>query len=104
MPNILVVGATRGLGASIVKTYAADPNNHICATARTSNPPANTKNVAYIPSIDIATAEASGTLVKFLESRKIKKLDVVYITAGYFATESLKGIGSSLTLRLVDSH
>jgi NAD(P)-dependent dehydrogenase (short-subunit alcohol dehydrogenase family) len=41
MPTILVVGATRGLGASIVNTYAADANNRVLATARTSSPPAN---------------------------------------------------------------
>jgi NAD(P)-dependent dehydrogenase (short-subunit alcohol dehydrogenase family) len=46
MPNILVVGATRGLGASIVKTYAADPDNHVLATARNSSPPADSK-LAY---------------------------------------------------------
>jgi NAD(P)-dependent dehydrogenase (short-subunit alcohol dehydrogenase family) len=115
MPTILVVGATRGLGASIVNAYAADANNHILATARTSNPPANSmaplclfsscspywiclltcflrlaKNIAYIPSIDIATPEASSTLIHYLESRKISHIDTVIITAGYFATESLQ--------------
>jgi NAD(P)-dependent dehydrogenase (short-subunit alcohol dehydrogenase family) len=114
MPSILVVGATRGLGASIVKIYAANPDNHVLATARTSNPPANcelvfielyndscasenemsltstAKNIAYIPSIDISTPEASGTLLQYLRSRKIAHLDIVIITAGYFATESLK--------------
>jgi NAD(P)-dependent dehydrogenase (short-subunit alcohol dehydrogenase family) len=43
MPTILVVGATRGLGASIVQNYAADANNRVLATARTSSPPANSK-------------------------------------------------------------
>ncbi|KAF2033968.1 NAD(P)-binding protein [Setomelanomma holmii] len=90
MPTILVVGATRGLGASIVKTYAADPKNQVLATARTTNPPANSNNISYIPSIDISTPEASSTLVHDLESRKITHLDIVIITAGYFATESLE--------------
>ncbi|OAL05102.1 NAD(P)-binding protein [Phaeosphaeriaceae sp. SRC1lsM3a] len=90
MSTILVVGATRGLGASIVETYAANANNHVFATARSSNPPANTKNIAYIPNIDIATPEASSTLIHYLESRKISQVDVVIVTAGYFATESLQ--------------
>jgi NAD(P)-dependent dehydrogenase (short-subunit alcohol dehydrogenase family) len=115
MPTILVVGATRGLGASIVKTYAADANNRVFATARTSSPPANSKlhsilsyaainfglifeytdtypakNISYIPSIDIATPEAGSTLIQYLESQKVSQLDIVVITAGYFATESLK--------------
>ena len=41
MPIILSVGATRGLGASLVHVYSSDPKNTVLATARTSNPPAN---------------------------------------------------------------
>lgn len=41
MPVILIVGATRGLGASLVKLYASNADNYVLATARTSNPPAN---------------------------------------------------------------
>lgn len=41
MPTILIVGATRGLGASLAKLYASDANNEVLATARSSNPPAN---------------------------------------------------------------
>jgi NAD(P)-dependent dehydrogenase (short-subunit alcohol dehydrogenase family) len=112
MPTILIVGATRGLGASIVKHYATDPNNHVLATARASDPPADgkhnhplltgryciaslcllnaAKNIAYIPSIDIATPEASSTLIRYLESKEVTHIDIVIITAGYFATESLQ--------------
>jgi NAD(P)-dependent dehydrogenase (short-subunit alcohol dehydrogenase family) len=43
MPAILVVGATRGLGASLVELYASDPSNHVLATARTADPPENSK-------------------------------------------------------------
>ena len=43
MSTILIVGATRGLGSSLVQAYAADANNHVLATARTSNPPENSK-------------------------------------------------------------
>lgn len=41
MPTILVVGATRGLGASLAKAYTSDPNNHVLATARSADPPPN---------------------------------------------------------------
>jgi NAD(P)-dependent dehydrogenase (short-subunit alcohol dehydrogenase family) len=41
MPTILLVGATRGLGASLANSYKSDPNNHVLATARTANPPAS---------------------------------------------------------------
>ena len=43
MPNILVVGATRGLGASIVEAYVLNADNHVLATARSSDPPADSK-------------------------------------------------------------
>jgi len=90
MLSILVVGATRGLGNSLVQTYAADANNRVLATARTSKPPANTKNITYIPSIDLESPQAGSDLINFLQTRSISHLDVVIITAGYFATETLK--------------
>ncbi|KAL5116102.1 hypothetical protein ACEQ8H_005998 [Pleosporales sp. CAS-2024a] len=90
MSTVLVVGATRGLGASVVQQYAADTNNHVLATARSLEPPASSNNITYVPGIDISTPEAGSTLVKFLESQKISHLNIVVITAGYFATESLK--------------
>ncbi|KAJ4373268.1 hypothetical protein N0V83_003562 [Neocucurbitaria cava] len=90
MSTILVVGATRGLGASIVQTYAANSNNHVLATARASEPPADTKNITYVPSIDLEHPDAGSKLIKFLESKNLSHLDVVIITAGYFATESLE--------------
>ncbi|KAF1844309.1 NAD(P)-binding protein [Cucurbitaria berberidis CBS 394.84] len=90
MPTVLVVGATRGLGASIVQTYATDPNNRVFATARTPNPPANTKNITYIPNIDLESADAGSSLLHFLGTASISHLDIVIITAGYFATESLQ--------------
>lgn len=43
MSTILIVGATRGLGSSLVQAYAADVNNHVLATARTSTPPGNSE-------------------------------------------------------------
>ncbi|KZM28122.1 uncharacterized protein EKO05_0006788 [Ascochyta rabiei] len=90
MPVILVVGATRGLGASLVTLYASDPNNYVLATARTSNPPANSKNIVYVPGIDIASPEAGTRIIRFLRTEDISSLDTVIITAGYFATESLQ--------------
>ncbi|KAJ4316870.1 hypothetical protein N0V94_005212 [Neodidymelliopsis sp. IMI 364377] len=82
MPVILIVGATRGLGASLVELYASEATNRVIATARTSSPPAD--------SIDIASAEAGSKVVGFLTANGITSLDTVIITAGYFATESLE--------------
>ncbi|KAJ4288609.1 hypothetical protein N0V90_011846 [Kalmusia sp. IMI 367209] len=90
MPVILIVGATRGLGASLANTYTSDPNYHVIATARSANPPANTKNLTYVPGIDIASPDAGKKLLNFLHTKSISHIDVLIITAGYFATESLK--------------
>ncbi|KAF2787625.1 NAD(P)-binding protein [Melanomma pulvis-pyrius CBS 109.77] len=90
MPVILIVGATRGLGASLAKAYASQPDNHVFATARSSNPPSNTKNLTYVPSIDISSPDASSTLLQYLHTQSVSHIDIVIITAGFFATESLK--------------
>ena len=48
------------------------------------------KNITYIPSIDLESPQAGSDLINFLQTRSISHLDVVIITAGYFATETLK--------------
>lgn len=116
MSTILVVGATRGLGASLVQKYADNSSNNVLATARSSEPPANSKsctspsedaylakllsakannslsakNITYVPNIDLESPDAGKVLLQFLDKHKISNVDIVIITAGYFATESLK--------------
>ncbi|KAF2124877.1 NAD(P)-binding protein [Dothidotthia symphoricarpi CBS 119687] len=90
MSVVLIVGATRGLGASLAKAYASDSDTHVLATARTSDPPANTKNINYIPSVDIASPDAGSKIIHYLKAHSITHVDVLIITAGYFATETLQ--------------
>jgi hypothetical protein len=52
-----------------------------------------------VPSIDIASPDASNTLLAFLYKNSIFHLDIVIITAGYFATESLEEPSSHSYLR-----
>ena len=87
MPSILIVGATRGLGASLVKTYAADPSNTVYGTARSSTSPTSPsgKNIEWLTSIDIATPTAGPTLSKCLHG---KTIDTLVVTAGFFPSES----------------
>lgn len=87
MSNVLVIGASRGLGASLVKAYATDSGNQVFATARSTVPSNSTSNVTYLSGIDIATEGAGHDLVSRL-SKSVSTLDVVIITAGYFGTES----------------
>lgn len=83
-PNILIIGATRGLGASLVKIYV-ESGARVFATSRSKNPPESTKDVTYIPGIDVAKEDAGSKLAKHTGSTP---LDVIIITAGYFGTES----------------
>jgi len=86
MSTILAVGASRGLGASLVKKYAEESKTTVFATVRSAETPKSTENVTYIPGIDVASESAGSNLVSHLQSAKT--LDVVFITAGYFGKES----------------
>ena len=87
MPTILVVGATRGLGAELVKKYAANSENTVLATSRSKNSEPSGKNIKWISGIDLAHEEAGSKLAA--SAKSYGPIDVVIITAGYFATESL---------------
>lgn len=84
--NILIVGASRGLGASLSKLYARD-KNHVFATSRSSSTAVSSEHISYIPGIDVASEDAGPSIVAQIEPSG-KALDVVIITAGYFATET----------------
>ena len=83
MPNVLIVGASRGLGAELTKQYAS--NNTVFASSRSDETPEAIKNVEYIPNIDVAQEDAGQKLASHIGK---KPLNTVIITAGYFATES----------------
>ncbi len=86
MSKILIVGASRGLGASLTDQYATN-NSQVYATSRSEKAPTSSEHVEWIPNIDIASESAGPNLVGSLKSTS---LDVVIITAGYFATESFE--------------
>ncbi|KAJ3145861.1 hypothetical protein HDU86_000628 [Geranomyces michiganensis] len=86
--KVLIVGATRGLGASLASAYA-DKGNTVYATARASSSATNLPNVQWISNIDLTDRHVGSTLVSALEELKSlpKPFDVVIITAGFFKTE-----------------
>lgn len=55
MPNILIVGATRGLGAELVKAYTSGADNYVLATARSNSPPSDCKDqfAGLVPNTDL---------------------------------------------------
>jgi short-subunit dehydrogenase len=86
MPSILIIGASRGLGAELVKKYASSNHNTVFATSRSgkSEPPDAGSNVTWIPGIDVAEESAGSKLAAACKS----PIDIVIITAGYFGKES----------------
>ncbi|KAK4998637.1 hypothetical protein LTR66_002174 [Elasticomyces elasticus] len=85
MPTVLVVGATRGLGLSLVKQYAAAKHT-VYGTARSEAPKEPSPDIKWIRGVDVSKEDAGSTLATAL---KVHSLNTVIITAGYFGTESL---------------
>ena len=86
--NVLIVGASRGLGACLTKLYARD-KNHVFATSRSSSTADSSEHITYISGIDVALEDAGPSIVTQIKPSG-KALDVVIITAGYFATETFE--------------
>ncbi|KAI0130192.1 oxidoreductase [Xylariales sp. AK1849] len=84
MPSALIVGATRGLGASLVKQYA--PSHTVYATTRSDSRPDDfPESVKWLFNIDLTNSNVGDELAKQLSGEKT--LDVVIVTAGRFTTE-----------------
>ncbi|KAI9050599.1 hypothetical protein LZ554_005758 [Drepanopeziza brunnea f. sp. 'monogermtubi'] len=97
MPNILIIGATRGLGASLANAYAAQKDTTVFGTTRQDAAPTGLdKKIIWVKSVDVSQEGVGARLVNQLGSLGggggmtaggVKGFDVVIITAGYFATE-----------------
>ncbi|ENH61989.1 hypothetical protein FOC1_g10014942 [Fusarium oxysporum f. sp. cubense race 1] len=88
MAVILIVGATRGLGASITKKYVEKSENTVYGTTRSSEGPKDSPSgVKWLSDIDLMQSNAGQKLASLLDPAQ--PLDSVIITAGYFATEDL---------------
>ncbi|CAG8404335.1 unnamed protein product [Penicillium salamii] len=83
MTNILILGATRGLGASLRSLYSTKPETHVFATSRSSRDPS--PGVTWLNGIDISQPDVGQKLVSQLPSTKIS---TAIITAGYFGFET----------------
>lgn len=83
MPNVLIVGATRGLGHELAKQYA-DRSFSVFGTARSSNPTA-IEQIHWLSGIDVAEEDAGSKIVQGLAGYK---QDIVILCAGYFGKES----------------
>lgn len=76
MVSVLIVGATRGLGASLTKKYASQPSNTVFGTARSAKAPVDAlKGVTWLHDVDLMESDVGEKLVGQLEGKK--PLDVV---------------------------
>jgi NAD(P)-dependent dehydrogenase (short-subunit alcohol dehydrogenase family) len=69
MPNILIIGATRGLGAALANLYASGLKNTVFGTTRSSAAPKNEKlnsKIVWLPNIDVAQEDVGRRLVNQL--------------------------------------
>ena len=87
MKRVCIVGATRGLGHALVNLYASQPNTIVYATARYDAPIEHPANVRWLANIDISKETAGAELASRYSGDE--PLDILYITAGYFAVETL---------------
>ncbi|KKK15864.1 hypothetical protein P175DRAFT_0435151 [Aspergillus ochraceoroseus IBT 24754] len=85
--NILIVGATRGLGASLRDLYASNPSViNVFGTTRSDSKPDSHPKVSWITEVDLLKSNVGQKLVSQLPSSL--KLSTVIVTAGYFGFES----------------
>lgn len=87
--NILIIGATRGLGAELLKYYSTLPTtSHVYGTARSSSHPSDhPSNVSYLPGIDLLSPNCGKALVSALP--KSIPLHTIIITASIFVKDDL---------------
>ncbi|KAF2738309.1 NAD(P)-binding protein [Polyplosphaeria fusca] len=89
MRNILIVGATRGLGHSLATQYAKDGKT-VYATARYSHTQTITSGINWMANIDITRQGCARSISAHWQEET--EADLVVICAGYFASETSSGL------------
>lgn len=90
MSTILVIGASRGLGASLASHYASLPTTStIYATTRSYKAPDTPQHakIRWLLNVDISEPDVGDTLVSQIVPDG-KTIDTVVVNAGYFGSES----------------
>jgi NAD(P)-dependent dehydrogenase (short-subunit alcohol dehydrogenase family) len=85
---VAVIGATRGLGHSLVTYYSKRPNTTVYGTSRQSSPPNESSTVKWITNVDVGTPSAGSTITGVLPSSST--IDTLIVSAGYFGKESFE--------------
>lgn len=99
MVSALIIGATRGLGASLANLYAKSSSNTVFGTTRSPRAPPSeslSKKINWVTDINLLDSGVGTRLVNELGQLGVgnamvedtlQSFDIVIITAGYFATE-----------------
>lgn len=86
MPNVLVIGGTRGLGAALLSHYSSQPLTRVYATSR-KDAPADQKEVKWLTAVDLTKSDCGEKIASQLKDVIIS---TVFITAGIFQLESFE--------------
>ena len=105
MPRVLIIGATRGLGASLANNYASQTDTIVFGTTRSSTgPPKDGKlneKIVWVPNIDVSDSAVGVRLVNQIGSLGggggmveggIKAFDVVVRRWLWIVQEELCGL------------
>ena len=71
MPTVLIIGATRGLGASLANAYASQPQTTVFGTTRAPKGPSPSESklnekIVWVPNIDVSNEGCGRMLVNQL--------------------------------------
>jgi len=100
MPNILIIGANRGLGAALTNLYASKPSTTVYATTRSNTAPSSPSgsNIKWLLNVDISQSDVGQSITSQLnksiqasssqDNNSEKHLALTIIAAGYLATET----------------
>jgi NAD(P)-dependent dehydrogenase (short-subunit alcohol dehydrogenase family) len=82
MPNILIIGATRGLGASLASQYAKQEGTTVYGTTRSTEAPKKKgldERIIWVKSVNVSERDVGERLVSQLDSLVggVKGFDVV---------------------------
>lgn len=94
MVRALIVGATRGLGSSLAKRYAAQASDQVIATARSSIPKDFPDSIKWLSNIDLLKPNVGDELTNQLKGEN--PLDIVVRNSTHIPITPNLGMASSL--------
>jgi NAD(P)-dependent dehydrogenase (short-subunit alcohol dehydrogenase family) len=89
--NILIIGASRGIGLEFCKQYLKNPKNKIFATRRKEKAEHKDLALHWLSGLEVANQDSWKEMVKELEAQS---LDLIIYNAGIFKLETLKDLNT----------